>query len=160
MFFGQGGGVSVKTPNSCGYYRYILLVITITELRYAALTLTPLNIEKGFYSFTKNSLTRNWTQNLQHAEATEAHRQIVPNAFVNNYIICGFERKEKRNLWPVVSRIFWCFELFPGGWGEKNTLRPDKKHRVRATHRSCNGRRLGDFLIIKCDYRLGRSLRR
>jgi len=30
--------VRAKTPKLCGHYRYFILVITITELRYATLT--------------------------------------------------------------------------------------------------------------------------
>jgi len=36
----------------CGHYRYFFLIITITEFRYAALTL--MNKEEGFHSLTKN----------------------------------------------------------------------------------------------------------
>jgi len=50
-------GICAKTPKYYGHYRYFFLVITITELRYAALTLTLMNIEKGFHSVIKESLT-------------------------------------------------------------------------------------------------------
>jgi len=42
-----------KTPKYCGHYRYFFLVITITELKYANLTLILMNIEKGLHSLTK-----------------------------------------------------------------------------------------------------------
>jgi len=49
--------VNAKTSKYRPHRRCLFLVITITKLRYAALTL--MNIEKGFYLVTKKSLARN-----------------------------------------------------------------------------------------------------
>jgi len=48
---------SAETPKYCRHYNCLFPVITITELRYAALTLTLMNVEKGFHSLTKKKLT-------------------------------------------------------------------------------------------------------
>jgi len=47
--------VSVNTPKYYEHYRYFFLVINITELRYDALTVNLMNIEKSFHSLTKKS---------------------------------------------------------------------------------------------------------
>jgi len=76
--------VSAKTPKYCPHYMYFFLVIAITELRYTALTLTHEYRERFPLTSKKKNLTRNWTQNLQHADlllcywAIVAHRQTVP----------------------------------------------------------------------------------
>jgi len=53
--------VNTKTPKYCGHYRHFFLVITITELRYAALTLTLMNVvcrERFPFTYIKKSLSR------------------------------------------------------------------------------------------------------
>jgi len=65
-------------------------VITITELKYAALTLTLMNIEKDF----------NIGRSCQ-------------NVFINNYhmwIYSPITIKEKKVI--VVSTLLWCFSVF------------------------------------------------
>jgi len=106
--------VIAKTTKYCPHYKCLFLFITITKLRYAALSLTLVNTEKDFQSLKRESVKELSPEPISMqfcCSATELSHHICKlykNTFINNYHM--WIRNEKNA--PVVWTIFRCFSLF------------------------------------------------